>query len=197
MAYTTVSAVNTYLGTSGSGDDALITDLITRAQSVIDLYTDRTFEHSSVSATRYFTVGVDTVGRTLYLDEDLCATSSVVTNADADTPTTLTADTDFIEYPRNITPYNRICLLGSSAYSWDYTSNPEFGVEVTGKWSYSSSPPDDIVQAAIRMTGYFYRQKDSQVFDVIAIPAAGIVQMPKGIPEDVRIILNTYRKLVG
>ena len=79
MAYTSYSAVNTYLGTSAAGDNTLISDLITRAQSVIDTYTGRTFEHSSVGATRYFTVGVDTEGRTLYVDEDLCSTSTVVT----------------------------------------------------------------------------------------------------------------------
>ena len=195
MAYTTFGDVNTYLGTSAAGDNTLITDLITRAQAVIDTYTGRTFEHSSVGAKRYFTVGEDTEGKTLYLDEDLCSTSTVVTDADGDADS-LTENTDFIMYPRNEAPYNKICLLGSSDYSWSYTSNPEFGIEVTGKWAYSSSAPDDIEHACIRLAAYFYRQKDSQVFDVTAIPDAGIISMPKGIPEDVKIALLPYRRIV-
>ena len=195
MAYTSISAVNTYLGTSGAGDDALITSLITRAQAVIDTYTGRTFEHSSVGVTRYYTVGVDTEGRDLYLDEDLCAIDSIVTDADGAAPATLVA-TEYVTYPRNYKPYHKICLLSHSTNSWTYTSNPENGIELTGKWAYSSSAPDDIVHACIRLTSYFYRQKDSQVFDVTAIPDAGIISMPKGIPEDVKIDLMPYRKVI-
>ena len=35
--------------------------------------------------------------------------------------------------------------------------------------------PDDIKQACVRLTAYLYRQRDSQVFDVTAIPDAGVI----------------------
>ena len=194
MAYTTESAVRTYLGSSTSGDATLITTLIARAQAVIDTYTQRTFEHSSVGATRYFTVGEDTRGRVLMLDADLCSIDDVITDADG-TPTTISS-TEYVTYPRNIKPYCEIRLLGSTTKSWTYTDDPENGVYITGKWSYSSSAPDDIVQAATRLTGYFYRQRDAQVFDVTAIPDAGVITMPQGIPKDVRLILDPYRRIV-
>jgi len=81
MAYTDAATLKTYLGVSGAGDDTLLTALIARAQSAIDAYTSRTFE-ASADTTRKFTVGKDTDGRKLYLDEDLSSITAIVTNAD-------------------------------------------------------------------------------------------------------------------
>ena len=194
MAYTTESAVRTYLGSSTSGDAVLLTSLIARAQAAIDIYTQRTFEHSSVGVTRYFTVGEDTRGRRLVLDTDLSAIDTIVTDADG-TPTTVLT-TEYVTYPRSIKPYSEIRLLGSTTKSWTYTNDPEMGVYITGKWSYSTSAPDDIVHATIRLASYYYRQRDSQVFDVTAIPDAGVITMPKGIPADVKMLLDPYRRIV-
>jgi hypothetical protein len=194
MAYCTAGEIKTYLGITGSGDDALISTLAQIAQSVIDVYTGRTFE-ANADATRYFEVGVDTVGDTLYLDDDLAAITSVITNADGTSPTTL-ATTDYITLPRNRAPYFAIKILGSSDYVWDYSDDPENGVTVTGKWAYSTTAPDDIQHACTRLAAYFYRQKDAQVFDVTAIPDAGVITVPQGIPADVKIMLGPYRKTV-
>jgi len=193
MAYTTESAVRSYLGTTTTGDATLITDLIGRAQKAIDTYTQRTFEHSSVAATRYFTVGEDTRGRILVLDTDLCSITQIVTDADG-TPTTVLT-TEYITVPRNIAPYHELKLLGNTTKSWTYTNDPENGVTISGKWSYSSSAPDDIVHATVRLAAYYYRQKDAQVFDVTAIPDAGVITTPQGIPADVKLLLDPYRRI--
>jgi len=195
MAYTDNTAVKAYLGITGAGDDTLLTSLIARAQSAINHYTGRTFEHSTTGVKRYFDAVEDIEGDVLYLDEDLCAITSIVTDADGASPVTFTTS-EYITIPRNVTPYCAIKLLGSSTNSWTYSSNAETGIEVTGKWSFSASAPDDIVHAAVRLAAFFYRQKDSQVFDVQAIPQAGIITIPKGMPEDVRIILEPYRKRI-
>lgn len=195
MAYITSANLKTYLGITGSGDDALIAILVANAQKAVDTFCSRTFEASS-NATRYFTVGVDTKGRDLFLDEDLAAINTVTTNADAASPTSLTQDTDYIALPRNITPYHTLRMLSSSDYTWDYTDDPEMGIEISGKWAYSETAPADIVQACYRLAGYYYRQKDAQVFDVTAIPDAGVITVPQGIPADVQRILMPYRKVV-
>lgn len=195
MAYTTTAAVKTYLGITGAGDDALIVILIAAAQAAIDAFCSRTFEASS-NTDRSFDVRADVDGRILYLDEDLASINTVKTNADADSPTTLTEDTDYITLPRNITPYHGLKLLGSSDYDWTYTSDPEMGIEISGKWAYSETAPADIVQACYRWSGYLYRQKDSQVFDVTAIPDAGVITIPQGIPADVKALLMPYRKVI-
>lgn len=195
MAYTTAALLKTYLGVTGSGDDTLLTALIARAQSAIDHYTGRTFE-ASADTTRKFTVGVDTDGRMLYFDEDCAAITTVKTNADDGSGGTTIASTEYVTHPRNRTPYHAIDLLSSSSNSWTYTTDPEAGITVAGKWAYSTTAPDDIVHACIRLAGYYYRQKDAGVFDTTAIPDMGVIQVPQGIPRDVQLILNPYRKAV-
>ena len=194
MAYTTESAIRTYLGITTTGDAVLLATLISRAQAAIDTYTQRTFEHSTVGVTRYFTVGQDTYGRVLMLDADLSAIDAVITDADG-TPTTVSS-TEYFIVPRSTKPYHEIRLLGSTTKSWTYTNNPENGVYITGKWSYSTVAPDDIVHACVRLTAYYFRQKDAQVFDVTAIPDAGVITMPQGMPADVKLLLAPYRRIV-
>jgi len=193
MAYTSVAQVMLYLGISEHDDDKLLVDLIDYAQAAIDGYTGRTFE-ASADATRKFTVGEDTEGRMLYLDGDLASITTVKTDADATSPTTLTT-AEYITHPRNRTPYHAIEILGSSNNSWTYSNNPQGGIEITGKWAWSTTAPNDIIHACNRLVAYYYRQKDAGVFDTTAIPDAGIIQIPQGIPRDVQMILNPYRRL--
>jgi len=193
MAYTTAALLKSYLGIDTITDDLLLTNLITRAQKAIDNYCGRVFEAAS-DDTREFTVGVDTERNILYLDEDLCAITSVKTNADAATATTLTAATDYITHPRNRTPYHAIEIVSSSSYNWTYTTDPTTGITVTGKWAWAATAPADIAHACIRLAAYYYRQKDAGVFDTTAIPDAGIIQVPQGMPRDVKLILDTYKK---
>lgn len=190
--YCTVADLKTYLGITGAADDTLLTNLLSRAQKAIEVYTGRVFK-CAADTTRKFIVGQDTEGDTLYFDEDLCQVTSVSNDADG-TPRALTKDTDYVTLPRNRTPWYGFKILTSTSEFWDYTDDPETGVTVTGRWAYSITPPDDIVHACIRLAGYFYRQKDAGVFDVTAIPDAGVIQIPQGIPRDVKVILDGYRK---
>lgn len=191
MTYAVATDVKTYLGISGTGDDTLITALIARAQKAVDSYTHRMFE-ASADTTRRFEVGRDAVDRTLLFDEDLAVITSVTNNADG-VPQTI-ASTDYVTLPRNKTPYYGIELLASKNVSWKYAADPAGGISVAGKWAYSTTPPDDIKQACIRWAAYMYRQKDAQVFDTIAIPDAGVIQIPAGIPADVKVFLGPYVK---
>lgn len=193
MSYTTVAEVKAYLGVTGTTDDALIASLIDAACKSIDSYTGRTFE-SLADATHKFTIGEDTDDDLLFLDADLCQITSIITDADADSPSTL-ATTEYVTQPRNTTPYYALKLLSSSDDSWTYSDDPETGITVTGRWAFSLVAPDDIKQAAQRLVGYFYRQKDAGVYDTTAIPEAGIIQVPQGIPRDVQLILSPYRRM--
>ena len=195
MAYTTVANLRTYLNVDSATDDTLLASLIARAQKAIDSYCGHTFE-AAADSTRYYTVGIDTDGDTLYLDEDLCqigTSGSIITDADATSPVTLTVS-EYIFHPRNRTPYHAIELLDTSSNDWTYTNDPHKGISVTGRFAWSVTAPDDIVHACTRLAAYFYKQKDAGVFDTTAIPDAGIIQVPQGIPQDVKIILNNYRK---
>jgi hypothetical protein len=193
MTYCTVANVKEYLDVQAADDDDLIGDLINRAQKAIDSHTRRTFEDPGADDTREYTVGVDTDGLYLYFDEDIYSLTTVKTDADGSSPRTITSS-EYVTIPRNTTPYYGIKILSSSNEYWDYTDDPENGIEITGRWAYSSSAPNDIAQACARWAAYMYRQRDSQVFDVTAIPDAGVIQIPKGIPADVKMLLEPYVK---
>ena len=191
MAYTTAAAVKTYLGETGSGDDTLLATLVTAAQGWIDIHTGRTFE-ASADSTRYFDCLSPTVdGSRLYLDTDLCAITSV-TNGDS----VVVASNEYVTEPRNGTPYFALTLLGSKGKAWTYSTDPQKAITIVGKWAYSTSAPATIVQACTRLAAYLYRQKDAQVFDVTAMPEAGVISVPQGMPKDVRLMLQPYVRRV-
>ena len=189
-AYVTYVDVRKYLNISGSDDDALLIELIAGAQAAIDRYTKRTFS-STANATRRFTVGRDTDGRKLYLDGDLASINAVVTDADSTAPTTVTTS-EYFTHPRNVAPYHALELRSNADVSWTYTSEPEMGITVSGKWAFSTAPPEDIQRATVRLAAYYYRQRGAQVFDVTASPTTGQITIPQGMPKDVEKLLKPF-----
>lgn len=183
MAYATIASLKSYINVTGSGDDALLGNLLDRATKAIESYCRRVFE--AATASRYYDVTcID--GELLYLDDDLYSVTELL-NGDADA-TEITSSYYWL-LPRNEgPPYSQIKLKSSK--SWDFTTDGE--ITVTGTWGYSTTPPDDIEHACLRLAAYYYKQRDAQVFDVTAQPQQGLITVPKGIPEDVRQILDKY-----
>jgi hypothetical protein len=189
MAYATAALVKSYLGIISSADDPLLTALCTRAQAAIDRYCNRTFE-ASADSTRYFDAfGPHVYGPTLFVDRDLCAITSV-TNGDGESLTS----THYVTIPRNDTPYHGLKLKTVSGRTWTYTTDWERAVTIVGKWAYSTAAPDDVVQAAVRLAAFYYRQKDAPLQDVTAIEA-GVVIKPLAIPADVIALLKPLRRV--
>lgn len=187
MAYTSAADLRAYLGIAATGDDTLMATLAERAQAAIDRHCNRTFE-AAANSTRYFdAIGRHIEGATLYLDRDLCAINSV-TNGDG------TAVTAYVTLPRNDTPYYALRLKSSAGVLWTYSTDWEKAIAISGKWAYSESPPDDIMQAAVRLAAFYYRQKDAPLQDVTAIEA-GVVIRPLAFPDDVRALLAPYRRV--
>ncbi len=199
MAYAALADVRTYLGiaTAETGDDTLITALIARAQSIIDRYTGRKFE-ASASTARYFErFALDRSDRSLLLvDEDLL-TVTELKNGDNDE--TIISSSDYWLWPYNAVadgvPYWGIKLKDNATNDgWEFDTDGR--VKVTGTWGYSATAPDGIKHATIRLAGYLYRQRDSQVFETTADPVTGQMIIPPGMPKDVRLILDGYKRLV-
>lgn len=191
MAYTTPSSVKTYLDISSSGDDMLLTDLISQATSIINAFTKRNFE--AASATRSFDAIADVVGRTLWLDEDLASASGVtVTNGDG----TTVASGERVFLPSNEWPKYAIKLLVSSNKDWTYSTDAEDAITVAAnKWGYSTGAPGDVVHATRRLTAYLYRQRGkNNDGDRPIIAPDGSVIMPMQLPDDVKSILARYVK---
>ena len=194
MSYCGASDIKSYVGITDSGDDALITALASRAQALIDEYTRRTFE-AAADTTRYFDAerDVDELRRTLYLDHDLCAVTTVV-NGDS---TTISAS-DYALEPRNRTPYYALTLKQNAASRWTYDDTPEDAIAITGRWAYSTTAPADIVHACVRLAAFLYKQKDNQTLapETAVVSMSGALHMPAKLPNDVRDILYNYRRLV-
>jgi hypothetical protein len=184
MAYTNVIGVRQYLDIADGGDDALFGDLIDAAQKAIDIYTRRTWE-ATADTTRYFDYSSENIdGLTLFLDKDLCSITTV-TNGDS----VVVASNERTTIPRIETPYYAIRLLSDSGVTWTYDDEWMDAISITGRWAYSTSAPNDIVQACNRLAAFYYKQRDQQMFDVTAIEAGTLIS-PVGLPADVRRILD-------
>lgn len=187
MTYCSLAQMKTYVGATDNDDDALLTDCITRAEAVIDRATKRTFE-ASADSTRTFDAQQDVAGRTLYLDADLCAITSI-TNGDGAAITAL----QVVSEPRNHAPYYALTLKASTGLAWTYETDPEDAISVTGRWAYSTTPPADIEQACVRLAAWLYRQKDSSSdLDRPMVSMDGATLLPAQIPADVQRMLQPY-----
>ena len=187
MAYCSLAQLKTYVGATDNDDDALLTDCITRAEAVIDRATKRRFE-ATADSTRTFDAQQDVAGRTLYLDADLCAITSI-TNGDGAAITAL----QVVSEPRNHAPYYALTLKASTGLAWTYETDPEDAISVTGRWAYSTTPPADIEQACVRLAAWLYRQKDSSSdLDRPMVSMDGATLLPAQIPADVQRMLQPY-----
>jgi hypothetical protein len=194
--YASLAEVKLYRGipTDTTSDDALLTALIARACSAIDHYCHRVFEAPTTASTHYFDAirDISDDRRTLYLDEDLCSITTITNN---NATSTAVATTHYTTEPRNVTPYYAIRLNWRADSLWTWSEAPEDAITVYGRWGYATTVPDDIKHATIRLTNYLYSQKDASVFDVTVYPDSGVMTVPQGMPRDVQVILDPYRKL--
>lgn len=195
MAYASIAQLRAYLGIDVNDDDPLMESLLTRAQSAIDQHVHRTFE-ATADSTKYFDAERDTSEHYMVLDWtpyglDLCQITTI-TNGDG----TTVAGSAYVTNPRNYAPWYGVRFKLNSGLYWTYDQDPENAISITGRWAYSVTAPADIVQATIRMAAYMYRQKDSNTFDVVAIPGAGVMEVPQGMPRDVSMLLRSYERKI-
>lgn len=192
MGYANLADLKDYLGISDSTttDDMLLSNLIRRASAAIDTYCGRKFE--ATTATRHYEAdAVD--GCYLYLDDDLLSVTTL-TNGDSDATTI--ASTEYWLWPRNDgPPYNAIRLEANSDYSWEVDT--DYMISVEGEWGWSKSAPADVAHACVRLSAYYYQQKDTPTFDTTVIPEAGVITVPQGIPHDVRLLIDPYVRRAG
>lgn len=188
MAYTTAADVKAYLGISTAGDDTLISSLITRAVGVIESYTGRKFE--AASSTKYFS-SKSVEGRYLLLWGEDLLTVTELTNGDGDE----IEAADYRLEPRNGTPKYYIRLNEDVSWTFDDSDSE---ISVAGTWGYSATVPADIAHACIRLTAFLYRQKDTSAdIDRAMVTGDGVTIMPSAIPQDVKSILDNYRRRIA
>lgn len=201
MAYATVDDYILYAKHPNMAtDDSLVTELLAQSQGVIDNYTGRTFEadsdtvgSSDVYATRYFDALEDVEGYELFFDRDVCEIGKV-SNGDSDS-TEISSD-NYVTNPRNDTPYYSIKIKGSTSDYWTYASDPENAITVTGIWAYSKTAPDVIKHATLRLTNWFYKQREAELdADRPVVTQFGFAVMPSSLPSDVTVMLAPYKRI--
>jgi hypothetical protein len=192
--YATLDDLRRYLAANSAdpldGDeDDLLTDCLLRAESQITQYTRRSF--GTAQATKGWSRWTaEIVNTALYMDEDLYALDTLV-NGDGQV---IPVGSVWLE-PRNEGPPYRIIRL-KSAYVWTFNTDTE--IAVTGAWGHSAEAPADVQQAAVRLAAYLYRQKDvGAMSDMAGQNEAGVVQIGRGMPDDVRYLLSPYRSRTG
>lgn len=191
MAYCTLAQIKDYLDIGADTDDVLLAALINRAEAAIEAHTGRVFE--AATTTRYYERdALDDGGFLLHLDYDLLTVTTLTNGDSAGTaiPATEFWLTDAKGKRQPSGPYHAIRLKIDSTYSWEFDT--DYWVSVLGTWGYSATAPNDIVHATLRLVGYYYSQKDASIYDVTAVPEAGVIQVPQGMPRDVKVILGPY-----
>ena len=191
MALVTRADVKTYLGIGSTDDDDLLDDLIASAESIVGEFTHRTFDASS--SVKKFDAEDDVEGATLYFSSgfELAGEPSAVSNGDG---TALVADTDYVMVPLNRFPAYGLQMLPSSSSYWQGKSNGDHinAISVTGAWGYSTSAPNDIVQAARRLSAFLYRQRDTNADADRPLIVEGVTILPSSLPRDVERMLSPY-----
>lgn len=193
MAYVTLAQLKAYADIAAAVDDTLLTNAIESAVSYIEATTNRKFDGASEAATtRYFDeTAIDwRNGQILNFDTDLL---SVTTLLNADAPQTPILPAEYWLLDRNLgPPYRAVQLLSEGSWIFDV----DVWVELDGVWAYSTTVPHDVRQAALALSEYLYRQRDSQTFDVTAITQSGEMIIPQGIPATVDRIIQKYRRRI-
>ena len=198
MAYTTTSALKSYLGITSSVDDTLLGNAIDQAYSMINTFCHRHFDpeakHGPSDLVKYFTPLSERDGGdllddyTLNLGHDLASLTSITNGDGTSIPTN-----QVVLLPMNTTPTNMIRIKSSSSYFWTYNNSPEGAVQIAGKWGYSLDAPDDIVVANLRLAAYLYRQREGTPdSDRAILSADGVVLAAPRIPSDITAMLTPY-----
>ena len=196
MAYITAADLRSYMGATSSSDDTQIGYAATRAQSMLETYTNRVFE-SSADTTRYFNAldityggNVDAFQNTLMLDYDLCVLTSILNGDGNSIPTN-----QVVLLPSNFTPAYAIKIKSNTSYVWTYVGTPDVAIAITGRFAYSTTAPADIVAACLRLGSFIYRAREGTPdSDRAILSSDGVILQAPRIPTDVQQMLEPYRK---
>jgi hypothetical protein len=186
MAYTDLIYLKSYLNVTGDTDDAILNECISRATAILDAQFSHRFE--ATTATRYYNADDLDGTRVLYLDAPLL-TVTTLTNGDG----TVITSADYWLLPRNEAPYWRIQLKANGTVTYFEFDDQDDEISIVGTWGYMATANAMVQQATTRLAAYVYRQRDSQVFETTAMPELGILTIPAGIPNDVKIMIETLQ----
>lgn len=182
----TTAGTGTHTITKAIEDTTLLEEAIVDAVAYIERNKSREFEASDSTTKYYDASAIDPRNsRLLHVDDDLLTVTELL-NGDASSTEITSAD--YTLTPRNTSPKHAILLDINGSSFWQF--DPDYWVSVTGTWGYTATADADIKRAATILAAYYYHIKDTHVFDVTAIPEAGVITIPQGVPAAVTAILK-------
>lgn len=192
---TTLALVREFMGTptDQTDSDTLVSTFVGQASKAIHKYTGREFAPlSTASQTRIFAYYGN--GRLYFSPYDLRSATTVQIDTDGDSPTTLTADSDYFLFPRNandgVYEWMELRGLEPAKRSSASASKPWREVTIVGTWGFESVPAD--VRTAANMLIAFWIRQHSSVSGV-DLAGQGDRFGPMNMPTGVLQILSPYR----
>lgn len=203
--YATLAEVHLRMPELGTGDDALITSLITSVSSYFDRFTGRAFAPEAATV-RTFS------GGELYSGGGIGHKKLFIRPALASAPTLVrirnTANEAWRVVPagdvkampegrKTGDPILWLELIDTPTSTATDTTWPaaDDAVEITGTWN-QTAVPEDIHEACLQTVVNLYRSRGSAGLDEVANSAMYMPTIPKAIPAFAYQVLRSYKKLV-
>jgi hypothetical protein len=187
----TDAGTGTHTITRSENVDTLLTNAINAAQAYIEGKTNRVFE-ASASTTKYYSRDAldDDDSTLLHLDDDNLTITELL---NGDSSSTEITSSNYWLLDRNLgPPYHWVKLKSNTGVYWEWDIDE--WVAVTGTWGRSATVPSDVKEACTMLAAFLFKKKDSQVFDTTAIPEAGVITIPSGIPTTVVKVIARYKR---
>lgn len=191
MTYPTDADVKTFLGITGSGEDALVGWLLEAAIQFVESYCGHTFvadELQTVEVVPEYPNLLDGRRVLLIRDTEFMAVTSVK-NGDGVT----LAASDYKLLPRSGPPYHKIELRPGLV--WWRGSDGLGVVEIGGTTGTSTGCPADVFLAIIQIAAYEYRARQTGAGGAVTTATRqGMIIPPQSLAPHIMEKLNPYRR---
>lgn len=199
MAYVSYDDVSRFKGFKSTDNKELVEELIDRAADWLDRECQRPVVAEADSIRYIDAVGDHINGLELRLWDlgPLCAITTL-TNGDG----VVVAANEYTTYPKTLTAqepvFRKIKILPSSNKYWTYTASGDWenSISIDGRWALftEATVPASVTHLVIRLALYMLTTRDTDAFETVVIPEAGLVQAPVGFPVDAARIVRTLRR---
>lgn len=198
--YATVQELAAQINKKAVDDDITLTTLLSAAENTINRFCNRVdgFVADTVASARLYS-GNDK--GYLLIDETPEITAVGAKSSTSDASFTAWATTDWMAFngssssPNfNATPYNGIMVNPNGDYSRFYSGIGHFPmVQVTAKWGWALTVPDDIKEACIMQAARWYKRLEGAMGDALASGDLGQIMYRQKLDPDVAMILVNGR----
>jgi hypothetical protein len=188
----TLSNLKTWLGSTSTADDALLTAILEGVQASFDRYCDRTFLLTATDVTETFNGGFDVIAASRY---PIVSVTSIKEAADWDfaSATALTADSDYrVRVSNGLIHRTGKWLRGVDVIQVLYRGGYVAAGSTPG--AGETALPDEIKLAARIQAEHIYRHKEQFGLTSVSIGGAAASVSSAGLLPEAARILDAHRR---